>query len=118
MGGLPPGRHAFEFRHPSWFAPEVEALLRAHGAALAVGDHPERPFQSLARTTDWTFVRFHYGARGRRGNYSERELRTWANRLHQWARTTEVYAYFNNDWQGFAPRNALRLRALLGQPAG
>jgi uncharacterized protein YecE (DUF72 family) len=111
---LPPGRHAFELRHPSWFAPEVEQLLRAHGAALVIGDTPERPFQVHALTADWTLVRFHHGHRGRRGNYSEAELRAWAARLRDWSRRADVYAYFNNDWEGFAPRNALRLRALLG----
>jgi uncharacterized protein YecE (DUF72 family) len=38
---LPPGRHCFEFRHPSWFTPEIYALLREHGVALVIGDHPE-----------------------------------------------------------------------------
>jgi uncharacterized protein YecE (DUF72 family) len=114
LAGLPPGRHAFELRHTSWFVPEIEALLRAHGAALVIGDTPTRPFQSHARTADWTLVRFHWGARGRRGNYSEAELRAWAARLRAWSRETEVWAYFNNDWEGFAPRNALRLRELLG----
>lgn len=111
---LPPGRHAFEFRHESWFVPEVEALLREHGAALVIGDHPERPFQSHVRTADFTLVRFHYGRRGRRGNYSEAELRDWARRIRRWRREVEVYAYFNNDWETFAPRNAVRLRELLG----
>jgi len=114
LSGLPPGRHAFELRHPTWFVPEVERLLRAHGAALVIGDTPERPFQTHARTADWTLVRLHYGHRGRRGNYSEAELREWADRLRRWARHVDVYAYFNNDWEGFAPRNAARLRALLG----
>jgi len=109
----PPGRHAFEFRHESWFVPEVEALLRDHGVALVIGDHPRRPFQTHARTADFTLVRFHYGARGRRGNYSEAELERWARRIAQWRRETEVFAYFNNDWEGFAPRNAARLRELL-----
>jgi uncharacterized protein YecE (DUF72 family) len=108
-----PGRHAFELRHPSWFAPEVEALLREHGVALVIGDTPERPFQTHARTAGWTVVRFHRGTRGRRGNYAESELREWAQRLAAWARDVDVYAYFNNDWEGFAPRNAARLRALL-----
>ena len=32
---------------PSWFAPDVMALLRAHGVALVIGDRPEvRAFQS------------------------------------------------------------------------
>ncbi len=109
----PPGRHAFEFRHPSWFVPEVEALLREHGVALVIGDHPRRPFQSHARTADFTLIRFHWGRRGRRGNYSEAELETWARRIAQWRRETEVFAYFNNDWEQFAPRNAGRLQALL-----
>jgi len=113
IGEMPSARHAFEFRHASWFVPEVEALLRAHGVALVIGDAPERPFQTHALTADWTLVRFHHGARGRRGNYAESELREWAERLRRWARRADVYAYFNNDWEAFAPRNALRLRALL-----
>jgi uncharacterized protein YecE (DUF72 family) len=109
LAALPPGRHAFEFRHPSWFAPEILALLREHGAALVIGEHPERPFQTDEATADWRYVRFHYGRRGRRGNYSARELDEWAERLHRWRRTTELFAYFNNDWEGFAPRNAAGL---------
>jgi uncharacterized protein YecE (DUF72 family) len=54
-------------------------------------------------------VRFHWGARGRRGNYSEAELREWARRIGGWRRQGEVWAYFNNDWEGFAPRNATYL---------
>jgi uncharacterized protein YecE (DUF72 family) len=110
---LPPGRHCFEFRHESWFVPDVYALLREHGVALVIGDHPERPFQAHELTADWTFVRFHYGSRGRNGNYSERELEEWKRRLAAWRGQVEVYAYFNNDWRGYAPRNALWLKERL-----
>jgi uncharacterized protein YecE (DUF72 family) len=109
---LPPGRHAFEFRHRSWFEDdEALELLRWHGVALAIGDHPERPWQPWITTADWTFVRFHYGHRGRRGNYSESELRELAPRVA--ALADDGYVYFNNDWEGFAVTNALRMRALL-----
>ena len=64
LEGLPKGRHCFEFRHPSWFTEEVYALLRRHRAALVIGDHPERPFQTHEITASWTYVRFHYGQRG------------------------------------------------------
>jgi uncharacterized protein YecE (DUF72 family) len=111
---LPEGRHTIEFRHPSWFAPEVMDALRARGVALTIGDHPERPFQSHEATADWRFVRFHYGSRGRGGNYSKTEIATWARRIAQWRRREEVYAYFNNDWRGFAPANARQLRRDLG----
>jgi len=111
---LPPGRHCFEFRHRSWFVPEVMALLREHSVALVIGDHPERPFQTHERTTDWTLIRLHSGARGRRGNYSEAELETWARRIELWRADSEVFAYFNNDWEAFAVRNALWLKRRLG----
>jgi len=112
---LPPGRHCFEFRHAGWFAEPVYDLLRRHGVALVYGDDPRRPFQALELTADWTFIRFHRGRRGRRGNYSETELREWAARIRDLRETVEVFAYFNNDWEGFAPRNARRLRSLLGR---
>jgi uncharacterized protein YecE (DUF72 family) len=110
---LPDGRHTIEFRHASWFSPEVYAMLRDHGVALTVGDHPDRPFQTYEATAPWRFVRFHYGHRGRRGNYSERELEQWSRRIAQWRRAGDVYAYFNNDWEAFAPANARRLRRSL-----
>ena len=113
---LPPGRHCFEFRHPSWFAPDVEAILEEHHIALVIADHPERTFQTHALTADWTLVRFHCGARGHRGNYSPTELETWARRIAQWRRRVEVLAYFNNDWEGFAPGNALSLARRLNAP--
>ena len=114
LDNLPPGRHCFEFRHESWFIPEVLDLLRWHGVALAIGDHPARPWQPWALTTGWGFVRFHYGLRGRRGNYSETELREIAARLRALAPGgEELFVYFNNDWEAFAVRNALRLKRLL-----
>jgi uncharacterized protein YecE (DUF72 family) len=113
LEALPPGRHTFEFRHRSWFVQEVYDLLRRHGVALTIGDHPERPFQTYEMTAGWTFVRFHHGHRGRRGNYSEAELEEWAERLDGWRRAVEVFAYFNNDWEGFAVKNGLWLRRRL-----
>jgi uncharacterized protein YecE (DUF72 family) len=112
LEALPPGRHAFEFRHPSWFCDPIYELLESHGVALVIGDHPARPFQTSELTAEFTFIRFHYGRRGRGGNYSEGELRTWAERIEGWRRRADVYAYFNNDWQGFAITNGLRLREL------
>jgi len=101
-----------EFREPSWFTADVYALLREHNVALVIGDRPEiADFQTHEMTADWTYVRFHHGHRGRRGNYSETELEEWAKRLR--ALDADVFAYFNNDWEAFAPRNAQRLRTLV-----
>jgi uncharacterized protein YecE (DUF72 family) len=110
---LPQGRHCFEFRHESWFEDDVYALLRQRGVALVIGDSPKRPFQTHELTADWTFIRFHYGHRGRNGNYSERELEEWRRRIAAWRSRVDVYAYFNNDWEGYAVKNAVWLRSRL-----
>jgi uncharacterized protein YecE (DUF72 family) len=114
LAALPDGRHCFEFREPSWYVDEVYDLLREHGVALVIPDSPKYPFRTLERTSDWTFLRFHHGSRGRAGNYSERELQEWAERIDGWRDLgADVYAYFNNDWEGFAVKNGLRLKELL-----
>lgn len=107
-------RHAIEFRDPSWFTDEVMSLLERHQVALVIGDRPElHAFQTATLTTDFTYIRFHYGSRGRRGNYSNAELDAWARRIDDLRTRAEVWVYFNNDWEAFAPANAHRLRALL-----
>jgi uncharacterized protein YecE (DUF72 family) len=111
-------RRAFEFRHPSWFTEQTYTLLREHNVALVIGDRPQvNDFQSHELTADFTFVRFHGGTRGRNGNYSHGELDEWAERLERWSTEVDVFAYFNNDWEGYAIENALYLKRRLGQPA-
>jgi uncharacterized protein YecE (DUF72 family) len=110
LRALPEGRHAIEFRHESWFVANVLATLREHDVALVLGDHPQRPFQTDETTASWRYLRLHYGTRGRRGNYSKNELHEWAQRVARWSREGDLFAYFNNDWEGFAPLNATYLR--------
>jgi uncharacterized protein YecE (DUF72 family) len=118
LEALPSGRHCVEFRHESWFVPEVESLLRAYDTALVIGDHSSRRFQTRAWTAGWTYVRFHQG-RARDGAYGAAALRTWAGRIGEWQERGDVYAYFNDDWGGHALREAVRLRELLAlRPSG
>ncbi|HEU4657066.1 MAG TPA: DUF72 domain-containing protein [Capillimicrobium sp.] len=114
LNELPPGRHTVEFRHPSWFCEPVWELLRWHGVAATIGHDARRELPDVPLTAPWTLIRFHYGERGRRGNYSEAELRAWAARVDDLRVEAEVLAYFNNDWEAFAPRNAVALRRMLG----
>lgn len=111
LSRLPPGRHAFEFRHPSWFSPYVYALLRGHNVAFVIAHQAGFEHPGDVVTGDFVYLRFHYGERGRRGNYSATELDEWAERVAAFIRRpVDVYAYFNNDWEAFAPRNAAGLR--------
>ena len=116
LDALPPGRHAFEFRHESWFADETYELLGAHDAALVVADRaPGGPTPWIA-TAPWSYLRFHRGRR-RNGGYTGAQLSEWAEKIA--GARGDVYAYFNNDWEGLAVDDALDLRALLsdGRPA-
>jgi uncharacterized protein YecE (DUF72 family) len=110
LEGLPPGRHAFEFRHESWFDEDVYRMLRRHRAALVVADRaPKRP-TPWVETTTWSYVRLHRG-HARDGSYGRDALRRLADRIRR--ASGDVYVYFNNDWQGFAFANARTLRELV-----
>src|SRR5206468_588056 len=102
----------FEFRHRSWFTADVYALLRERNVAFVIAHRRGRDeFPHDVVTADFTFLRFHHGDRGRRGNYSDTELDAWAARVVDLHRAElDVFAYFNNDWEEFAPGNARTLR--------
>jgi uncharacterized protein YecE (DUF72 family) len=60
------------------------------------------------------YVRYHFGTSKYGGRYEDRRLEAWAEWLAARARGgTNVYAYFNNDTGGHAPRDAVRLRSLV-----
>jgi uncharacterized protein YecE (DUF72 family) len=113
-------RWAVELREPSWLHDDVYATLEKHGAALCLHDLLEGlPWE---RTTDWTYVRFHGPdaiAHPYRGRYTGRRLRPVADRLARWLdEGCDVFAYFNNDYEGNAVRDARWLRSALDcQPA-
>ncbi|HEU5142610.1 MAG TPA: DUF72 domain-containing protein [Solirubrobacterales bacterium] len=111
LATLPPADHCFEFRHPSWFVADVYGLLERHGASLALGHDARRPLPEAAPVGPIAYLRLHYGERGRRGNYSPAELGRWRRRIAAWRAQRPVFVYLNNDWEGFAPRNAKTLRA-------
>ena len=78
-----------------------------------VGDDPRRPFQTRELTADFTYLRFHHG--GGDGNYSHQRLGVWARRIEEWRESVDVFAYFNNDWGGFAVENGCWLRERLAE---
>jgi uncharacterized protein YecE (DUF72 family) len=106
-------RYAFEFRNPTWYVPEVYRLLTLYRAAFCPFDLGG--FQSpIEVTTDFAYVRLHGPGAKYQGSYSDEALNGWAKRIEGWRRELdEVYVYFDNDQSGFAPQDALRLRAAL-----
>ena len=105
-------RWAVELREPSWIHDEVFEVLQRHGAALCIHDLIEdHPF---VLTTNWTYVRFHGPDATTvpyRGRYGPDRLASRAAQLADVLDTGgDVYAYFNNDYDGHAVADAQWLR--------
>lgn len=104
-----------EFRHPSWNDEDVFRLLERQGAAYCVMSGAGLPC-ILRATADLVYVRLHgpdhhalYG-----GSYSDDALAWWADRIREWeGQGRRVWAFFNNDGEGNAVRNARSLRTAL-----
>ena len=122
LAALPPTpRHAVEFRHTSWYEPEVEDALRRHRVAWVWLSDRQMP-DAAPLTTDLVYLRFHglgddTGARYR-WDYTVDELAPWVERVRTAvAGGADAWVYFNNDFAANAPRNAATFTDLLGDTA-
>ncbi|MDI7277705.1 MAG: DUF72 domain-containing protein, partial [Anaerolineae bacterium] len=111
-----PSRVAVEFRHSRWLTEETRELLRDVGAAFCTADSPR------SRLCDWVtspvaYIRLHGRKRWYAYDYTAAELEEIAALARGMAEqgAKEVYVFFNNDFEGYAPRNALVLQAMLGR---
>jgi uncharacterized protein YecE (DUF72 family) len=95
---------AFEFRHPSWFAPTIYEILRAHNAALCIADTDDLSTPDIA-TANFRCYRLR-----RDGGYTPAELNTFAQRFTALAKDSETYVFFRHQEQ---PTGALNATALL-----
>jgi uncharacterized protein YecE (DUF72 family) len=108
------GKYVFEFRNETWYQNDVYDLLRQHNVALCIHDlggigSPQEI------TSDLAYVRMHGpGEVAYAGSYSPAVLKQWAEQVKSWRDDLkDVYVYFNNDHEGYAVKNALKLREFL-----
>ena len=102
-------RFAFEFRHESWFSEPIYRILRAYNAALVIADSPHFPKTEI-QTADFSYIRFHGGKYLYDSKYSPKEMKHWSKKIGNLARSGDVFAYFNNDANAYAVKNALELK--------
>ena len=113
LGRWPEVRHALEFRHASWFDDEVAAYLHARRLAVCLSDAADWPMWDTI-TTDMVYMRLHGHTRTYASAYGAASLKKWATRIDQWlTEGRDVHVYFDNDAEGAAPRDALRLIRLV-----
>jgi uncharacterized protein YecE (DUF72 family) len=106
---LPPGAEAaFEFRHESWFDPEVFERLRARRLALCVADS-EKLSTPVVVTADYAYFRL------RDEGYTPQHIADWADTIaRETAACRDVFVYFKHEDEGKGPEFARILMDRLG----
>ncbi len=114
----PEFKHAIEFRHKSWFTPEVYSLLRKNNIAMvwSLNQYLETPAEV---TADFIYVRM-VGDReieefsGIQKDRTE-DMKRWAAVVEEKSGKFESgYIFFNNHFAGFSPESSNEFRRLLG----
>jgi uncharacterized protein YecE (DUF72 family) len=105
-------RCTLEVRHKSWLEEIVLAKLEKHRIAFCISDTAGRYPYSETVTADFIYIRLHGSRKLYASDYTDEELRTWARKILAWNR--DIYVYFDNDFGGYAPKNAARLKKILG----
>jgi uncharacterized protein YecE (DUF72 family) len=103
----PARRNVVEFRHKSWWTERVYDAFREAKVAFCSCSGPRLP-DELVRTADDVYVRFHGTTRWYRHDYTKEELAVWVRRIRE-SGAKRVWAYFNNDREGYAIKNAREL---------
>lgn len=113
-----PLRLAFEFRHKSWFeSPGKDitlASLKRYNAAFVFAHSSRYPYLHEENTTgDFIYLRFHGPGKLFASKYTKKGLQRWQGRIRAWIKQgMNVYAYFNNDMNGYAFMDAASLMEL------
>ena len=106
-------RNVVEFRHKSWWNETVYKAFQGTGTIFCSCSGPRLP-DELIKTAEDIYIRFHGLKNWYRHDYSTTELAVWAKRIEESGAKT-VWAYFNNDRDGYAIKNARALMRLLAR---
>lgn len=104
-------RFAIEFRHSSWLNENVYRILKKNEIAFVISDSPRWP-TDIIKTTDFIYIRFHGKPKLFASLYSQKELKEWIAKLKN-LKPRQMYVYFNNDFEGYAIKNAFEFRQLV-----
>lgn len=108
-------QHVLEVREASWIDNRLFKILKEHNIALCISDTAGKyPFHEEI-TADFSYIRLHGSKKLYTSKYSEDELQQWAKKIRKLNMTT--YIYFDNDFHGFAVKNARRFKEILTRPS-
>jgi uncharacterized protein YecE (DUF72 family) len=101
---------AIEFRHKTWLDKETYDFLKKKKVAFVISDSPRWP-TDIVKTTDFVYIRFHGKPHLFASKYEKEELQRYAKEIKKLKPKT-LFAYFNNDAEGYAVEDALEFQKL------
>ena len=105
-------KNAFEFRDESWFVDQTYELLNKYNVGFVINDSGKIPSKEII-TGNFVYIRFHGPGARYASEYTTEQLREWAQKIKNYQKKYDVFAYFNNDVKAYAPMNAELLKELL-----
>jgi uncharacterized protein YecE (DUF72 family) len=106
-------RYVFEFREPGWYNESIYGLLRKYNCAFCIYELAGH-YSPEILTADFVYIRLHGPGNKYQGNYSDATLKLWATKISKWRKKgLDVFVYFDNDQNGYAAYNAIKLKELI-----
>ena len=107
-------RYAFEFRNRTFYDTRAYSLLSKKKVDfIYVSEQQGPPFEEVI--TGFKYFRMHGSGSRYASNYSKEELSDLAIKAEKAIQRgcSDVYVYFNNDYNAYAPYNAIQLTEIL-----
>jgi len=101
-----------EFRNVSWWNDMAISVIREKGVVWVMPDSGRVPRQWVL-TSNTAYIRFH-GRKSHKYNYSEEEMGEWIPHIKN-SGLKRLITFFNNDYMGYAPQNALLWNSMLSR---
>lgn len=107
-------RFAVEIRDESWIRDEFFDLLSRYSVAFVIPDAGGKFPYAEAVTTDFIYLRFHGRKQLYATDYTTNDLTCFSEKIQEWLNEgKDVWAFFNNDFGGYSPKNALELKEIM-----
>jgi uncharacterized protein YecE (DUF72 family) len=104
-------RYTVEARNKTFIDDKFFSLLEENKMAWCIADSAGRfPYYEVV-TAPFVYMRLHGSQKLYASEYSDEELKVWRDKILRWNK--DAFVYFDNDFYGYAVKNALILRTLL-----
>ena len=105
---------ALEARHSSWLEPASLQLMKRNNIAFVIAQSGKGFPYAEHTTSKNIYLRFHGPAALYASDYSENDLIYFAGLIKKWEEEKHIaWVFFNNDYFGYAIKNALQLEELV-----